>query len=213
MKLEDREAVNRVFVNIGKVLEAYMRKIAAGPSNVDRYLEGEVSALSPEAKRGMVHFTRLGCVECHSGPNYSDGKFHNLGVPAWGKSALDPGRAQGLKALRASPFSAAGPYSDKPVRSVSSDSEEPSNLGAFLTPSLRNLVKTAPYGHNGRFATLKEVVVFHLKGGGSTGFVGKVDPKLRRRAVSEKEEAELVQFLENLEGAPPRMPWSYWIGR
>jgi cytochrome c peroxidase len=77
---------------------------------------------------------------------------------------------------------------------------------------LRNLTRTAPYGHNGVFATLEEVVDFHLSGGGkeATTFVGVVDPKLEPHPLSAQERADLIEFLKALDGDYPKLPWGQW---
>jgi cytochrome c peroxidase len=217
MKKEDQKAVNRVFANLGKSFEAYIRKLAAGKSPVDRYLEGEKEAITPEAKQGMAVFTRARCFACHGGPMFSDDKFHNLGVAAWPGVAPDRGRAQGRKDLIGNIFNAKGEFWDAALPNVvaveslwEGDSED--LLGAIHTPSLRNVAKTAPYGHNGRFAKLEDVVEFHLRGGGldGKGFVGKLDPLLKPVQLTETEKKELLAFLGALTGKSPSQPWNNW---
>jgi len=67
--------------NVAKALASYQRSLVAGPSPVDHYLSGEEKALSPSAKRGMALFTGAArCIECHHGPNLSDGEFHRMGI-------------------------------------------------------------------------------------------------------------------------------------
>ncbi len=201
MTQADREAIHQVVVNVGKALEAYMRKAAAGASAFDRHLDGEADALSEEAKRGLGHFVRAGCDACHSGAIFSDEAFHALGVPDQ-PGVDDGGRAEGLKALLESPFHQQGPFYE------GTDAEplpapRPEDAKAFRTPSLRNLSQTAPYGHNGRFKTLEDVVAFHLDGGASVGAV----------PLTATERAELVAFLRSLDGKYPDPPWNNWPDR
>jgi cytochrome c peroxidase len=215
----DQDSVNRVYSNIGKAFEAYLRKLGAGKSSVDRFLKGEAIALTPEIKKGMVQFTRARCFSCHSGPMYSDEKFHNLGVGAWPGSDPDPGRAQGLKALLANPFNSKSKFFETsdatllPQDSEKLAAQESHLLGAFLTPSLRNLLRSWPYGHNGRLKTLEEALDFHLIGGGSSGFLGRKDPLLKRTRMNAEQKADLISFLRALEGDAPGMPWNDWPHR
>lgn len=214
MAAPDREAVDRVAANVGKALEAYLRKLATGPAALDRHLAGEPGALSDEARAGLRVFVEAGCIRCHSGPMLSDERYHNLGVPAQPGAPLDEGRSAGLARANADTFNALGRFADGPA--VASAQEYapvgPEALGAFRTPSLRNLEHTAPYGHNGRFATLEEVVDFHLQGGGrgAAGFLGEVSPLLEPHTLSAKERAALLAFLHSLEGDYPPAPWNDW---
>jgi cytochrome c peroxidase len=142
----DRDAVNRVVANVGKALEAYMRRLATGPSRVDRYLDGDRSALTDTERRGFARFIEGGCTACHDGPMLTDDGFHLATM-----EDTDRGRAAGIEVLLASPFSSAGPYFD-----VDAGEALPLPLGpapederAFRTPSLRNVTLTAPYAHDG----------------------------------------------------------------
>jgi cytochrome c peroxidase len=206
----DRAAIDRVAANVGKALEAYLRKLASGPSPFDRFLAGDASALDAPQRRGLVSFVRNGCLDCHSGSAFSDMQFHNLGVPAWPGIEPDRGRAEGLQVLRDNPFNGAGPFYDGEKVAVPSASSV--DLGAFRTPTLRNVAISAPYAHNGRYATLSDVVSFHLQGGGAggAGFVGTVDDKLTKRTVPPNELADLVAFLQSLTGRYPAQPWGGW---
>jgi cytochrome c peroxidase len=232
MSDEDKDTVNSVVANVGKALEAYLRKIATGPSLVDHYLRKmfpapedgldagvppantapvEVAQLSPEQERGMAVFARSGCLECHGGPQLSDNQFHNLGVPASPGQALDLGRSEAAIAiLQENPFNAAGAFFDGPRGDA--PRVTPAVVGGFRTPSLRNLPKSAPYGHNGSFATLGDVVDFHLRGGGDdpTAFSGTLDPLLKPVNVSSEDRAALIEFLTGLAGSYPALPWGQW---
>jgi cytochrome c peroxidase len=232
MSPSDQLEVNRAVANLGKALEAYMRQLAAGPSAVDRYLAERLgvdanygpagaysagydpsqpagSGLAASQVRGLSVFVNAGCLDCHGGPQLSDDQLHDLGVPALPDHEADEGLTEAAaRALEASPFNAAGPFFDgSGVLSV--PRPEP---GAFRTPSLRNLTKSAPYGHNGVFATLEGVVDFHLSGGGSdpSTFAGTVDPKLRSHELSDDDRAALIEFLKALDGDYPGLPWGQW---
>lgn len=218
MSAGDQATVNEVSANLGKALEAYMRKVATGPSPVDAYLAGKFGAapassaspLTDQQARGVVVFANSGCLQCHTGPQLSDNQFHNLGVPTTDPSVLDQGRSeQALETLENNPFNASGHFFDGAATGIDT---APVLLGGFRTPSLRNLPKSAPYGHNGTFSTLEEVVDFHLKGGGTDAatFVGSVDVKLQPVQLSDEDRAALLEFLKALAGSYPALPWGQW---
>jgi cytochrome c peroxidase len=218
MSPDDQQTVNGVAANLGKALEAYMRKIATGPSPVDRYLSDLFaaapstgpSALTEQQARGVAVFAKSGCLQCHSGPQLSDNQFHNLGVPETDPSNLDQGRSmQAIQTLENNPFNSTGHFFDGDPTGIE---VAPQVLGGFRTPSLRNLPKSAPYGHNGTFRTLEEAVDFHLRGGGTdaTSFVGAVDVKLRPVQLSDEDRAALLEFLNALAGSYPALPWGQW---
>lgn len=165
MTQADRDAVDLVAANVGKAFEAYDRKLAAGSAPFDRFLAGDPSAMDADQRAGLVAFVKNGCATCHSGSMLSDQKFHALGVPAWPGDPEDIGRE--------------------------AVTQSPHDHGAFRTPSLRNATISAPYGHNGRFATLGDAIDFH----------GPIDPADRDR---------IIRFLGALEGAYPLPPWNDW---
>jgi cytochrome c peroxidase len=209
----DQERVNRVAANVGKSLEAYQRKATAGPSRVDAWLSGDRSALSAQEAAGVGVFARAGCLSCHAGPMLTDERYHVLGVPGIPGAEPDRGRAAGLAVELANPFNARGAFFDPPAPPPD-DRDLPSAAleGAFRTPSLRNLTKRPPYGHNGSFATLEDAVDFHLRGGGrgGTGFAGQVDPLLEPHPLSPDDRAALLSLLRALDGRYPGIPWSDW---
>jgi cytochrome c peroxidase len=78
-----RANVNEVFVNAGKALAAYVRRLRSANAPYDRWLAGDQNAMSPPAQRGLGLFVgKAECVLCHNGPNFTDFRFHNLGVPS-----------------------------------------------------------------------------------------------------------------------------------
>jgi cytochrome c peroxidase len=207
----DQVTINDIVANLGKAMEAYDRKLAAGPAPFDAFLGGQSDALTDAQKSGLASFVQLGCATCHSGPMFTDEGFHNLGVPALPGAAPDRGRIDGIPILLANPFDLDGPYVDGSPQPLTITSS-PSDLGAFRTPSLRNVGLSAPYGHNGTFATLPDVINFHLQGGGrgKTGFVGDVDPALLPQSASTQTVQNIADFLSTLTGATPPPPWNDW---
>ena len=112
MSKVDQVAVNTVFVNIGKALEAYERLLIRRNAPFDRYVAGDEEAITLEAKRGLKIFIGKGvCVLCHGTPYFRDDDFHNLGIPQ-GRLPEDTGRFQGIAKLLVDPFNSAGIYSD-----------------------------------------------------------------------------------------------------
>ena len=157
---------------VALALAAYVRTIQTGDSPYDRYTTGTRSALSASARRGLDIFRgKGGCTGCHVGPTFSDEDFHNTGV-AWRTGVLtDEGRARVTRAV--------------------------ADRGAFKTPTLREVARTAPYMHDGTFATLTEVVAFYNRGG--TPNPG-LDRQLRPLNLTEAEKQDLGTFLRSLSG-------------
>lgn len=211
MTEDDRNAINRVAANVGKSLEAYERKLAAGPSRFDRFVGGDPTALDADERAGLVAFVKNGCTDCHGGPLLSDRKFHALRVPAWPGDPVDVGREGAYATLAASPFNAQGPFWDGPKEDVAT-AAAPGDRGAFRTPSLRNLTRSGPWGHNGHFATLDEAVTFHATGAAADdpAATGTRDPLLRSAPLSDVDRAQIVRFLGALDGTYPRPPWNDW---
>lgn len=206
MAAADRAIVNRIFVNYGKALAAYMRKHVSRGAAFDRFVEGDPSALSASAKRGFKLFTgKARCATCHKGPTFSDDAFHAIGVPQSGDKvpATDLGRFTDIAPLLASPFNTTGDYSDdKTTGKLTGQTQSASQLGAFRTRSLRNLTTSAPYMHSGQFATLEAVVDFYDTGTGSVPDGGTLAPGIAPIGLSAAEKTDLVDFLKSLEGTP-----------
>jgi cytochrome c peroxidase len=201
MSKQDQRLVNRVYADIGKALEAYIRKLAAGRSQFDDFVNGSSKALSADAQRGMVAFTRHGCDGCHSGPTFSDEKFHNLGYPGQPGRAADPGRAAGIVFAKHWQFGASGEFADSlPAAAPVKVANSPGDPTGLRTPTLRNLNLTDPYGHDGAFNTLDQVIDAHAA----------VLPK--HAAPDAQDKHDIIAFLHSLGGRPPPAPWNYWPG-
>jgi cytochrome c peroxidase len=209
--------VDRVYSNIGKAIEAYERKLIVGTSPFDRYLAalrahdvaGE-SVISPAAKRGLKLFVgAANCELCHSGPDFTDGQFHNIGLPLQPGEVADRGRADGIRQVLADRFDGTGPFSDAPRGSAHDRlaflPQAESQVGAFKTPSLRNVARVAPYMHDGRFSTLAGVLDFYSRGAAvSRGrLVGKRESTLDLIPhLTKRQQSDLIAFLQTLTDAP-----------
>lgn len=176
----------------------------------DNYAKGNRAALSQKALLGMKLFQgNAGCIQCHNGPLFSDQDFHNLGVPQNPEFQTDPQRQI---ALRFQHFIRGA--DEKLYRQADRDlglyytTKREADKGRFRTPSLRELKYTAPYMHNGVFASLKEVVNFYDRGGGEDPHKS---PLIKPLGLTAEEKEALVSFLESLSGDeikvnPPQLP-------
>ncbi len=190
--------------NFGYVLKAIATferaEVTSTDSPFDQYMRGDRSAMSEAARRGMALFQgKGGCIQCHNGPLLTDEDYHNLGV---GKNPIFEKEPLVQIALRYQHF----------IRGVSEDlyreadkdlglyytTKRSEDKGKFRTPPLRYLVYTAPYLHNGLFATLDEVIDFYDQGGGE-------DPNksslIKPLGLTEQEKQELLEFLKSLSGS------------
>ena len=161
-----------VIEDVGKAIASFQRTILSGNSPADRFdYGGDEKALSEEAKRGLELFRgKARCTRCHSNFNFSDEKFHNLGI-GWDTNTVDLGRYMVTK--------------------------NPEDVGAFKTPTLREIARTAPYMHDGRFKTLVEVVDFYNGGGIKNPYL---DNTIIPLELTEQEKGDLVVFLRSLNG-------------
>ena len=177
-----KEAFGSPDVSLERVVQAiatFERTLLSGNSPFDRWkYGGDESALSPKAIRGFEVFMKKGnCVKCHlvdefSAP-FTDDKFHNLGV-GMDKKPLQLGREAITRKIK--------------------------DRGKFKTPTLRHITQTAPYMHDGRFATLEEVVDFYVEGGHPNP---NLDPDMKPLKLTKAEKEELIAFMGALTGDLP----------
>lgn len=197
-----KDAIQRVFVNVGKSIEAYERALTCSDTRFDRWNRGEVQLTAAE-QRGATAFVNNGCMRCHSGPSFSDGKFHDLGI-----DSNAAGRTAGIQALLADPFNGAGVYSDnRPAGAARLEiaAQEEDTNGQFRTASLRGAGQRRFFGHLGNHETLRDFIQnVYRGGGGNRGRNGATtDPLLR--GVTTNNLDELVAFIRTLDcPTPPR---------
>lgn len=160
--------------NIELALATYQRTIVASEAPFDRWVNGDENAVDAAAKRGFDLFAgKARCVECHSGPAFTDGSFHDIGTA----SDEDVGRG------RLFPSSVKLRY-------------------AFKTPTLRDVVRRAPYMHDGSVATLEAVIDLYDRGGIDRP---SRSTKITKLGLSDKEKSDLLAFLRSLNGAPQQV--------
>ncbi len=214
--------VDAVFVRALKAIAAFERTLLPTEAPFDRFVDAVVAGdpaggghLSDEAVAGLRTFIGRGqCVACHSGPFFTDRAFHVLSLPDDG-GGYDPGRAEGAFAVKRSPLRCDGPWSD------TADCPElrylnpafPDFQGAFKTPTLRNVARTAPYMHRGQLPTLDDVLAFYSELPGSPT-VNHRELTLQPLALSAAEVTGLKAFLEALTGplTPEMFPPGFDVG-
>ena len=161
-----------VIEDVGKAIASFQRTILSGNSAVDKFVfGGDETALSESARRGLKLFERKArCTNCHSSFNLTEDKFRNIGI-GWDTNTVDLGRYMVTK--------------------------NPEDIGAFKTPTLREIARTAPYMHDGRFKTLEEVVDFYNQGAIKNPYL---DVTITPLELTEQEKQDVVTFLKSLNG-------------
>ena len=161
------------YEHVTMALAAFERELLAGDSPFDRFfLEHDEGALSPAARRGWELFRgKAGCIQCHqldaANSFLTDFDYHNTGI---------------------------GSERAQPELGFWVMSKQRSDIGKFRTPSLRSVAVTAPYMHDGRFATLDEVVDFYDRGGIPNR---RLDERLHPLGLSADEKHDLVELLRS----------------
>lgn len=157
-------------LRIAQALASFQRTLVAGDSAYDRSVRSrDETVLNETARRGMkLFFGKARCAHCHEGELFTDQKFHNTGV-SWGKLPGDLGRYE--------------------------PSRHEEDRGKFKTPTLRNLLLTAPYMHDGSLATLEEVVEFYNRGGERNPYL---DQSIQPLTLSQQDQSDLIEYLKTL---------------
>ena len=200
----------QLLVNLAKALAAYQVTLASGRTQFDVFRDAlatgdtRAAARYPQsAQRGLKLFVgEARCFVCHTGPHFTNGEFADIGRPFFTQAGADPGRWGGLRHLLASPHNRLGPHSDAPAQHPSAHGTrhvvvEPRHFGEFRVPSLRGLVHTAPYFHDGSAPTL-EAVVRHYSTLDETRLHADGERVLRPLHLSQAQVADLVAFLRTL---------------
>jgi cytochrome c peroxidase len=166
-------------------IATYVRSIQLRDTAYDRFLQGDSTALSDSAVRGLHLFrTRARCMNCHSGALLSDGQYHHLGTSFYGV-----GNFQGRYAV----------------------THEPTDMGRFRTPGLRGVAHTGPWMHNGLINDLDGVLALYNRGWWQNAkpdeniadaTFPRLDGRIRPLNLSQRDLADLKSFLESLSPPP-----------
>lgn len=184
---------------MAKAIATFERVAAlSGNSRYDKYKDGDDKALTDSEKRGMVAFglrlnqtdefktdiplQKARCTECHAGFNFTDEEFHNLGI-GWDASK--------------SKFADWGRWAVEPY-----GARYDGSMGAFKTPTVRDVARTAPYMHDGSLATLEQVMDHYDKGGTPNP---TLDPRMKKLSLTPQEKADVVAFMKALTGETKKL--------
>ncbi|MGH8455003.1 MAG: cytochrome-c peroxidase [Nevskiales bacterium] len=218
-------SIKRIVTNVGKALAAFERSLRPAPAPFDAYAEAlrrndarADSLLDADERAGLRLFLGRGqCLRCHHGPLLTNHGFHNTGLGSLIGQAFDRGRADGVRVVLTSEFNCRGPYSDasssnaggsdaaaRPCAQLEYARTGAAELvGAFRTPSLRNVAVTAPYMHDGRFAELGAVLDHYNRAPQLGMEYGHTE--LFPLGLSEAELGQLEAFLRTLTSAEPTL--------
>lgn len=195
---------------VAKAIAAYERTVTSFDSPFDRWVRGDDKALTVAQKRGMlVFFGRGKCSKCHNAPHFTDSDFHNIGIPNAGfeKAAQfpqNPGICKGV-----------APTVDPGRAEVPALHASCADVGAFKTPTLRNVALSAPYMHNGKLDSLDAAVVHYedLSQGTVTAVAGELDVDVRKGTIlfgagagAADDVPSMVEFMKALTGSQLRGP-------
>ena len=160
--------------NVAMAVASFMRTIVAADSAWIRFRGGDTSALSEQAQRGWEIFSeKAKCTNCHDGLLLTDLQYHNVGI-GMDKDNPDVGRGK-----------------------VSGDEKD---TGAFKTPTLMDISKSAPYMHDGSVETLEEAVDLMTSGGKANDWLDEENLKDAKDAnLTDDEKADIVAFLRALD--------------
>ncbi len=159
-------------VTFSKAMASFERTVVSNNSPFDQWLAGDKNALTMQQYRGFQLFKdpkKGNCAVCHAAPNFTDNGFHNIGLAQFGSDKPDLGR-----------------YAQKQVATMK---------GAFKTPTLRDINRTAPYFHDGSARTLEEVVEHYALGG---VVKTNLSPNLKPIQITTQEKTDIVAFLHAL---------------
>jgi len=168
------EGINTL--TISKAIASFERTIISNDSPFDRWVKGDVNAMSDKQVKGFEVFTdanKGNCTICHMPPNFTDNGFHNIGLTSFGKPEPDMGR-----------------FNQRAVKLM---------RGAFKTPTLRDITLTAPYFHDGSATSLVDVIEHYVKGG---EVKTNLSPGIKPLNLNEQEKQELIAFLKALTTRP-----------
>lgn len=203
----DATSLNSAFANIGKSIAAFERTILPTVSKFDVYVrslaaandDGQQALFNEDEVSGLRLFIgAANCLQCHNGPLLTNHEFHNTGVISFPRDVPDIARVTGVAEVMQSEFNCRSNYSDDPARRCAEldfarTGEE--LIGAFKTPSLRNLENTQPYMHKGQLATLQDVLQHYNEAPDAMIGHNEAEPL----DLSRRELRQLEKFLHTLD--------------
>jgi cytochrome c peroxidase len=209
----------RVAVAAAKAIAAWLETLRSPRTAFDEFRDAlargdaaQAARYPAAARRGLKLFLGRGnCRACHVGPSFSNGEFHDVGRPfVVGPGRVDPGRHAGIRRVRADPYNLLGPFNDErdtpPERQRALQTRtvvlQHRNFGEWRTPTLRGLLATAPYMHDGSLPTLHDVVR-HYSELDLDRLHADGESLLRPLNLSPREIDDLVAFLQTLSPARP----------
>jgi cytochrome c peroxidase len=183
---DDSINLQRIF----KAIASFERTVVSPPSRFDLFIDGKQEAMTDQEVLGLHLFrTKAGCINCHNGGLFADNRFHNDGQTLFATANEDLGLYNVTK--------------------------NPSDVGKFKTPSLREVVHTGPWMHHGNFPTLKDVLLFYNLGnpaplprsykGNRDSLLPVTSPMLRKLELTNSEIDALLAFLGAISTTPRRL--------
>lgn len=179
-------------INLGRItdaLAAFQQTIRSRKSRFDEFLEGKYTKMTDLEIEGLHLFrTKARCINCHNGPLLSDQKYHNLGLTYYGRKYEDLGRYE--------------------------VTEDTSDVGKFRTPSLRDVMRTRPWMHNGLFDDMEGILNMYIAGMPqpkptaaqlNDPLFPKTDTLLKPLDIDAREKKALLAFLESITAPPTKV--------
>lgn len=174
---------------ITEALAAFESTIVSNPSRFDEFVNGKYNALTDQELRGLDLFRgKARCMNCHHGVYFRDDSFHNIGFTEYGGAYQDLGRYEATR--------------------------NPVDVGKFKTPSLRDVINTNPWMHNGLQDNMKDIIDLHNTGMHQTDsekrskadpLYPKTDVLMQPLRLTSAEREDLIAFLHSITAAPSKM--------
>jgi len=215
--LSDADNVDHVFANLGKAIAAYERLLMPGRSRFDDYVDAVIASdaiaqqklFGPDEERGLKLFIGVAnCTQCHNGPLFTNNEFHNTGVLSYPGEVPDRGRVAGVREALSTQFNCRSKFNDAQTKECAELDFARTGyevMGAFRTPSLRNLEHTAPFMHKGQLKTIAAVLEHYNEA--PLAMIGHNEAK--PLDLSDRELQQLEAFLATL--AAPLATDSKWL--
>lgn len=215
--LADPDNIDRVFANLGKAIDAYERLLMPGRARFDDYVDAVIAndtnvqqaMFSPDEEQGLkLYIGAANCTQCHNGPLFTNNEFHNTGIISYPGEVPDRGRIAGVREVLSTQFNCRSDFSDAVIKECPELEFARMGyevMGAFRTPSLRNLENTAPYMHKGQLKTLAAVLQHYNEA--PLAMIGHNEAK--PLDLSDRELQQLEAFLNTL--AAPLATAGKWL--